>query len=332
MKVIVHIDLTGTYNEEMNYQENMLPRENYKAGNKVYFIGTCFRWENGNEMYTAPGKTLLSDGVILYRLPYKRIFSKYDKKIRSVENIYDILNELNPDIIMLHCLQALAYIDVVKYVNKHPYVRLVADSHTDVNNSANGFISRWILHELFYKAIAKRIYKHAECIYYISAECKDFLTGIYGLSERKLEYLPLGGIFFEDFEYLRYRTEFRRKLCVKEGDILLFHSGKFDMLKKTIELLKAFHEIDNDSLRLVLAGTFADEIKQEAINIIDNDKRIQYIGWQSGTDLLKYLCAADVYMQPGSQSATMQQAACCRCVLVLYPYKSHIMLFENSVI
>ena len=35
------------------------------------------------------------------------------------------------------------------------------------------------------------------------------------------------------------------------------------------------------------------------------------------------LCAADIYVQPGTQSVTMQQSLCCRCVVILDKVKSH---------
>ena len=38
---------------------------------------------------------------------------------------------------------------------------------------------------------------------------------------------------------------------------------------------------------------------------------------------MQYLCATDYYVQPGSQSATMQNAMCSGCGLMLYPFKSH---------
>ena len=38
---------------------------------------------------------------------------------------------------------------------------------------------------------------------------------------------------------------------------------------------------------------------------------------------MDYLCAADVYLQPGSQSAIMQNALCQRCAVILDDVPSH---------
>ncbi|MEE0416000.1 MAG: hypothetical protein UDM11_03790, partial [Oscillospiraceae bacterium] len=45
--------------------------------------------------------------------------------------------------------------------------------------------------------------------------------------------------------------------------------------------------------------------------------------WKSGADLQEYLCAADLYCQPGKVSAIMQNAVCCRCPVMLYPHPDY---------
>jgi len=46
-------------------------------------------------------------------------------------------------------------------------------------------------------------------------------------------------------------------------------------------------------------------------------------GWKSREDLLDYLCAADMYLQPGSVSATLQNAICCGTPVMIYPHNSY---------
>ena len=40
-------------------------------------------------------------------------------------------------------------------------------------------------------------------------------------------------------------------------------------------------------------------------------------------ELMQLLCAADVYVQPGSQSATLQNSICCRCAVIVDDVPSH---------
>lgn len=53
------------------------------------------------------------------------------------------------------------------------------------------------------------------------------------------------------------------------------------------------------------------------------DPRVQYLGWRTADELYRLLCAADVYVQPGSQSATMQMSLCARRPVVIADVPSH---------
>ena len=114
-------------------------------------------------------------------------------------------------------------------------------------------------------------------------------------------------------------------------DIVLVHSGKLCRSKKTDELLHAMEKVKDERLKLIIIGSMDKEIKHIVENFTKKDKRIRYAGWKTGEELSDYLCSADIYIQPGTQSATMQAAACCRCALALYPYESHKFLLGKSV-
>ena len=61
---------------------------------------------------------------------------------------------------------------------------------------------------------------------------------------------------------------------------------------------------------------------------MDADPRVTYLGWKSGDDLQEYLCAADLYCQPGKVSAIMQNAVCCRCPVLLYPHSGYVKDYD----
>jgi hypothetical protein len=42
------------------------------------------------------------------------------------------------------------------------------------------------------------------------------------------------------------------------------------------------------------------------------------------------MCAADIYVQPGNQSASLQNAICCRNAIVVARYKSHELFLRNN--
>ncbi len=112
-------------------------------------------------------------------------------------------------------------------------------------------------------------------------------------------------------------------LDVDIDQIMFVHSGKIDKHKRTVDILKAFSQVKSDNIRLVLIGSMTEDVKEEVETLIEADSRVSFVGWKTADELMEYLCAADVYVQPGGQSATMQNAICCGCAMMLYPHKSH---------
>ena len=61
---------------------------------------------------------------------------------------------------------------------------------------------------------------------------------------------------------------------------------------------------------------------------MDSDSRVIYLGWKNSDDLMEYLCAADLYCQPGKVSAIMQNAVCAGCPILLYPHSGYVKDYE----
>ena len=64
--------------------------------------------------------------------------------------------------------------------------------------------------------------------------------------------------------------------------------------------------------------------------MISIDDRIHFFGWKNLDDLTNLLCAADIYVQPGTQSVTMQHSFCCRCAVILDGVLSHRYYVTNN--
>ncbi|HEY5588269.1 MAG TPA: glycosyltransferase, partial [Candidatus Paceibacterota bacterium] len=99
--------------------------------------------------------------------------------------------------------------------------------------------------------------------------------------------------------------------------------------KRTQELLEAFLKTDSQRLKLVIIGSISEDQKDVIENLIGRDSRISYLGWKSADELMEYLAACDLYVQPAEQSVTMQNALCCGSVVAVYPYKSHNFLLND---
>lgn len=322
---IVHIDFTGPFTDTATYQENLLAEMNANDGHEVTLIVENTYWEGSIRKVVRDSNNLrytLKSGVDVVRLPYRKFFNfMITDKVRMPIGLKEELYKIKPDIIFIHCLQTMASEIVLRYVKKNQNTCLVADTHTDHSNSALTFLSRHILHGIFYKKIARDVVRVAKRVYYLSPECKDFLLDVYNIESGNLEYLPLGGVIPTKEEKKQYRISFREKYGIDNKDIVYFHSGKIDKLKKTLELIKYFTEYADKNAKLFIAGDVSNEIREEFNSLVGKDSRIFFMGWIDGRQLFESLCGADVYLQPGSQSATAQVAICCGLPIVVRDFR-----------
>lgn len=184
---------------------------------------------------------------------------------------------------------------------------------------------------MIYKPIISKYVNNFEKIFYLTKETKIFLDKIYKINQDLLEYYPLGGIIEEDNTRAEHRKLIRKNLYLDDEDIMLLHSGKMDKGKKTINIIKALQKIDNPRLKLFIVGVFEEEYGKTMQPLIQNDSRVVFVGWKTGEELLEYMCAADLYLQPGSQSAAAQNAACSNCGLAVAPHISYKDLFGDTI-
>jgi glycosyltransferase involved in cell wall biosynthesis len=321
---IVHVCLASSFTEHMYYQDNLLPNQNVLDGHDVTVISNCRKFENGKEIYTKPENRVMDNGIRLIRLEYDRLLTSYiSRKVRKVNVLYSILEKLKPEIILFHGLSGWELLNVAKYKNKYPNIKLYVDSHEDAHNSAKKFISEYFLHKFFYRKIVKKSISCIDKILYVSLESQSFIREMYHVPREKTEFYPLGGTIIEGVERQSRRDKIRSALRLSDHDILFVHSGKLDKLKRTEDILRALAKVPSESAHLAIIGSIAGDMKLTLERLIEADKRVTYAGWKTADELMDYLCAADVYVQPGSQSATMQNAICCGCAMMLYPHKSH---------
>ncbi|VTX62233.1 glycosyltransferase family 4 protein [Fusobacterium periodonticum] len=328
---IVHVCLASHYTEGMNYQDNILPDVNSQDGHEVLIISNAQKYINGKLVDTEEEEKYLKQNLKLIRIKYDKIFTKFiSEKIRKVKRLYSILESFKPDIILFHGMCAYELLTVSRYKKENSHIKLYVDSHEDFINSARTFFSKNILHRLFYKKIALKCLKYIDKVLYISEETRIFLHDFYEIPNENLEFYPLGGFIIEEEEKKGIREKVRKELKISEEDLILIHSGKLDKLKKTSELLEEFSRIDNKKIHLIIIGSIPNE-NTVIYNLIKKDKRIKYLGWKTGDELLEYICASDVYMQPGSQSSTSLTAICCGLPILLYPSVSYKKMFDTNV-
>ena len=309
----------------MRYQDNYFCDVLLKKNCVVAYVSNPEAYVDGKLNAMKPERINCSDGLELVRLKRRFIFSRaISVKLGFFKNLYCVINDFRPDIIYCHNFQYSSILDVVKYKKKHQNVKVFVDTHCAKFNSARNFASKIFLHKMLYNYLSKKISKIVEKVFYVGESEKEFALEHYSFSPQQLEFLPQGGVPLNDEEYICTRTKYRKILGVDDKTVVFLHSGKIDSEKRTKILLSSFISCPDLQAKLVIIGSFEKSCEQELMSIISSDKRILFLGWKSGEELQNYLCAADVYCQPGSVSATLQNAICQRCAVMSYPHQVYL--------
>jgi hypothetical protein len=329
---IAHLCLSNFFIDGFAYQENELVRQNVLDGHDVVVIASTETYNDNRELaYVEPGSYIGVEGARVIRVPYRRWFPhKVMAKLRMHPGILDLLQRESPDVILFHSLCGWELLTVKAYKAAYPEVRVFADSHADFNNSARSFISRHFLHGMYYRCVLRYALDSIEKVLCISVESINFVRDLYGVPADRIEFYPLGGFIYDDDDYARVRAAARSEYLLEEKQILFVQSGKMDGTKKVLESLRAFTKIEHQDIRFVLAGHLHADIESEASVIMAEDPRILFVGWKTADELRALLCAADVYVQPGTQSATMQMSLCCRCAVILDDVPSHKPFIDGN--
>lgn len=322
---ILFIGLGSIFTEGLHYQDNYL-FEIAKENHQVLYIADNRKFINGviTKFELNENNTLL-DGVLRKKL-FDFKFDFLTNSIRYLPGLYKIIETFDPDIIFHHSIQSISLLTIKKYKENNKHVVTFADNHADFHNSGKNLPAKF-LHYLFYRKLNEITYSSIDKIFYISYETKLFIDKFYNLPQSKLEYLPLGGIILSDIEYNSRRNRFREEYHIDSN--IYTHTGKLDFGKRTFEIISGFAE-SNSSNHLFIAGKMTQEVEKQCLSLIESKSNIHYLGWKNDQEILDLLCASDLYIQLGVQSATMQNALCCRCAVALFPHLSHIKLLNES--
>lgn len=329
---IMHLCLSNFYIDNFAYQENEIVRQNVLDGHVVEVLAsTEILGPDGKLRHAEPLRYMGSDGAMVERIPYRRLAPiAVMAKLRMHPGVYARIEAFRPDVILFHCACGWEISTAARYVGHHPEVTLYVDSHEDFVNSARGAISKWGLHFLYYRTILRRSLPRISKVLPVSVSCLEFLRDFYGVPADKLELYPLGGFVPDHAEYAVVRATTRTELGVLDGEVLIVQSGKIDATKKLCEALDAFRSVDDPALRFVVPGMILADVAERVQQQVAADPRVRLLGWKSPDELRAILCAADVYCQPGTQSATMQMSIACRCAVLLDDISSHIPYMDGN--
>ena len=304
---IVHLCLSNFFIDHYSYQENMLAKYHVKMGNDVTVIASLVSFNKEGKYCLLPSPTVRmdADGYKVIRLAYKKPLF-ITRTLRMYKGFYETLSEEKPDVIFAHCLSFADTTVLVKYLKKHPHVRVYGDSHTDFVNSARNSLSLNVLHKIIWRYYAKRLEPYLIKCYGVTPMRCRFLEEVYKINSDIIEFLPMG----VDDEAIptdraQVRKSVRKELGIPDDAFLIMTGGKIDERKNTHVLLEALKRIGNPNLHLVICGVLTPEM--EYLKELFDD-HIHYLGWCNAQRVMNCMLAADWACFPGTHSTLWEQA------------------------
>lgn len=327
MKHFVHICLCSPYTESWGYQENILPKIQEKKGFLVTVIATCTTYseEHSTEIVQcSPSEKLIENIRIIRVLPKgnrnslkNKIFPKYD--------IFDLLNSLQPDAVMIHGLGTYgsnkSIIKFIKYIRQNNRSCFIAgDTHRFLEVAPRAVTLKQKMIQYIREKEIIRLVPYYDAIYAITPACMDYAEKYYDIAPKKIKLLPLGyDPYMIDYCHRKeIRSKVRLKYGINEKSILIVHGGKITKRRKTIELLRAFQKIGNINCKLLIFGEMSKECKKECETLIEeNSQQIIYTNALSQKEYLNIFLSADLGVFPGGQSVLWQEAIGCGLPLIV---------------
>lgn len=312
---IIHCCLAAFYIDNYGYQENILPRMHKLQGHDVMILASTETYvDNLHLGYVKPSEYINEDGIPVHRIPYSSFLPlSIAKKLRYYKGVYKELGSYAPDFIFLHDAQFMSAGDVAKYLKRHPGVKVVVDGHTDYINSARGFVSKRILHGIFYKHCVKMLEPYVSHFYGTLPLRVDFFKEVYGTPAAKTDLLVMGADdnLVKAAKESNQRNLIRNKHGVSPETVLILSGGKFTYGKrKILNVMDAVVRLAKRyDVKLMIFGS-VDEgngFKDQFMSRCDG-KTVIYTGWIQSKESYNYFEAADLIVFPGLHSVLWEQA------------------------
>ncbi len=305
MKIIIN-SIGIRFNPYNLYKEHLFIKAAIEKGNDIFVFVEDTDPVNSQ-------KLVLPYKIIPIKMTHINTF--FNKLHLSTNDFIDKIIQINPDFIYFNCPQTLDLYKL-KYLKKVlPNLKTLLIFASSFENSAKNLASYFVLHKIIYFYSIKSNINFIDHIMHVSPQVKEFISKVYKISSS--EYLRLPGIVLNPQEKAELRLWVYKKHNFPLDAIVITHSGKMDKNKNTIQIINAFKKVNYKEKILILIGTISNSIKEEFLSLIKDQKNILYLKYMPSNELIKYLAASTLYVQPGSVSHTAQQAICSGTAVIL---------------
>lgn len=334
---IVHIAISCFYIEGAGYQENLLPKAHKEDGHEVTMISSQYSFNNKGQTEYRPVRTYINDNgvkvIILKDTPHLRLGLNFFKK--KCYGLYKALETEHPDIIFMHGMTALDSYTVLKYIRKHPQVRLYADQHGDYYNTRySNFLGRFVLNFIT-RPMVKKVSQAARKLWGTTPWRVEYMQDVYGVPAEKTDLLVMGADKSKiDWENkVTIRKKIRKKYNISESDFLIVTGGKINRAKNIHLLADAITRIERKDVKLLVFGSLDKEMENEFKKYICNDN-IVIAGWIKSDDAYNIFLAGDLVCFPGTHSVLWEQAVACGIpgIYQLWSGMKHVNVNNNAIL
>ena len=333
----------GYFVPEFGYQEYYISKEHKKMGHDVYVIASdmLYPFSNIEKMFKDSGikytgrkrKDRLSiiDGLKVYWLPH---YIEYNDFILC-RGVKKTLEKIKPDIVFAHesrqglTCQAAFYKDNLGF-------KLVVDQH-DFYHKIPGKI-KTLLRNIEYFGFRKFLIDYnlrkADKIIAVTKPTREFLIKSHKVNPKKIELIELG---VDTDLYCHRKNEaikLRKKLGIKEDEVILMFVGTIFRRKNLELLMNAFNEIYKDyKTTLLIVGEgdkeYMNELRSLAKKLNLGNKMI-FNGFAKRKELPIYYSMADVGVWPANNSVSIIEAMACKLPIVMVDWQMPHLVSHNN--
>ena len=309
---ILHVD--ETFHPSYGYQANPLAKFQQAQGHEVFIATVEKKWlypvfqafrDDGSNLEDADARYERETGVKIFRVKAKGYIMQL---IVYTSDIFKLVEQINPDVIYVHCVETLTAIRFICNLKMRKYPMLF-DSHMLSMASSNRYapIYEWLYKQLITRVIRKRNYT------VIRTQDDDYVNSHLGIPEKQTPFISFGTdtmLFHPDEEV---KAAFRKEYNIPEDAFVVVYTGKLSPPKNGKLLAQATLEKFPFPFALILVGSppptlYGKEVR-EMFALSEN--QIVRFKTQNYMDLGKFYQAADLSVFPKQCSMSFYDAQAC---------------------
>lgn len=307
---ILHID--ETFHPAFGYQANPLAKFQQKQGNEVIIVTPTKEYlypvyrefgDDGTDLERKDAIYEKETGVKIIRIPAKGYFLR---RLVYGKEIFEIVDEIAPDVIFVHCVETLT---AMRFLLKKPKYPMMFDSHMLSMASDNKFakIYEFIYRQIFTRIIKKRGYD------VIRTQDDLYVNKNLGIPKSQTPFISFGTdtILFSPSEEIR--RQFRNENGIDQDSFVVVYTGKLTEAKGGQLLADAFLKKFKSKITLVCVGTPPNNEygKKVAETLKKSENQVLMFPPQGYLDLAKFYQQADLSVFPKQCSMSFYDAQAC---------------------